>query len=139
MSADRVTTALNAYSLDELRAGLGEFAAGSGASNPDALVAEVVGWIGGLRDQLVTLVTTIEDPDEIETTLAINYVELKSKWIALNTKINYTVFRSGACDPVDALRATGVSTLLMIVEELLEQSDIEKITEFLAAPLRSAA
>lgn len=139
MSVESTVAALLSYSLEDLRTHLQEFASGSGVESPAALVDEIVRWTGEIRDGLVTLVRAIEDPEEIETTLAINYVELKSKWIALNTKINYTVFRSGACDPVDALRASGVSTLLVTIEDILEQEDIEKITEFLAQPLRDAA
>lgn len=77
----------------------------------------------------------IDDDGEIATVLAINYIELKSRWIALNTKINYQTFRTGQCETVDALCASATSLLLQQIESLIDHRDIEKITEFLAQPV----
>jgi hypothetical protein len=96
-------------------------------------------WMLGLRDDLVSLVRTIDDPDEIVTTLAINYIELKTRWIAINTKVNYQTFRTGSCESVAAMRGTAISMLLGAVEALVSEADIEKITDFLSQPVRRAA
>jgi hypothetical protein len=102
-------------------------------------VERVTKWISALRDDLVALINEINDEDEVKMTLAINYIEIKSRWIALNTKIAYQNFRLGKCDPVTALRGCATSSLLVLVEGLLTQGDIDQIAEFLAEPIRRAA
>lgn len=87
------------------------------------------------QNAFAAAIREIDDDGEIATVLAINYIELKSRWIALNTKINYQTFRTGQCETVDALCASATSLLLQQVESLLEQSDIDKITAFLAQPV----
>lgn len=107
-------------------------------ANP-ADVEKLVRWTQSLRDDLIALIKEIDDEDEVAMTLAINYIELKSRWIAINTKINYQNFRTGSCDPVSALRGAAISQLLAKVESLLSQDDIDQITQFLAEPIRRAA
>ncbi|MDX2116337.1 MAG: hypothetical protein SFZ24_12065 [Planctomycetota bacterium] len=102
-------------------------------------IERVVRWASGLRDDLAALIAEINDPDEVRMTLAINYIELKSRWIALNTRMNYQNFRSGSCDTLTALRGTAISALIARVEEMLTQDDIDQITQFLAEPVRRAA
>lgn len=100
---------------------------------------KIAKWVGALRDDLVTLINEIGDLEEIRMTLAVNYIEIKSRWIALNTKMNYQNFRTGSCDPVTALRGCGMSQLVALIEGLLTQQEIDQITEFLAEPIRRAA
>ncbi|MCE2966497.1 MAG: hypothetical protein ACK5WB_03465 [Phycisphaerales bacterium] len=104
-----------------------------------AMVARTLAWITALRDDLCNLLRTIEDDEQIAETLAINYIELKSRWIALNTKANYCIFRTGVADAESAFRGTSISMLLGEVEGLLTPTDITTITEFLAQPIRRAA
>jgi hypothetical protein len=109
---------------------------------PDVQTADadrVTKWALALRDDLVNLIHEIGDPDEVKMTLAINYIELKSRWIALNTKMNYQTFRTGSCDTITALRGAALSAVVGKVEELLTQDDIEEITQFLSEPIRRAA
>ncbi|MDX2147404.1 MAG: hypothetical protein SFZ23_07760 [Planctomycetota bacterium] len=96
-------------------------------------------WVDNLRTQLVALVRDIDDPDQIPTTLAIYYIECKSHWIALNTKVNYQNFRHGSCDVETALRGAAISQILARVETLLTADDINQITEFLAQPISRQA
>jgi hypothetical protein len=102
-------------------------------------VERVIRWVSALRDDLIALVKEVGDPEEITMTLAINYIELKSRWIALNTKMNYQNFRTGSCDTLTALRGSGISALLARLEELLTPQDIEQIADFLAQPVKRAA
>lgn len=109
---------------------------------PDAdpkVVERTLKWILALRNDLVALLAEIEDDAEVNTTLAIHYIELKSRWIALNTKVNYATFRTGKCNQEDAFRGSATSILLHYIEQMLEPSDIEQITTFLAQPIRQAA
>jgi len=104
-----------------------------------AAIDRTVGWILQIREDLVSLIRTIDDDEQIGETLAINYIEIKTRWIALNTKINYQTFRQGACDPELAFRGTACSGLMGEVETLLSPDDITKITEFLAQPVNRIA
>lgn len=112
-------------------------AAWPGVQAPD--IDRVAKWALALRDDLCTLIQEIGDPDEVKMTLAINYIELKSRWIALNTKINYQTFRTGSCDSMTALRGAALSAIVGHVEALLTPQDIDEITQFLSEPIRRAA
>jgi hypothetical protein len=134
MRRNSILENLRTFATDELAKALEDW--------PDAdaaLVRETTDWVSRQRDDLVTLLEQVDDDADAAYSLAIRYIELKSRWIALNTKINYETFRHGKCEPRDAFRGTGVSMLLAHVEDQLEASDIDKITEFLAEPVRRAA
>lgn len=96
-------------------------------------------WVLGLRDELVSLLHEVGEDEQVIETLAVNYIELKTRWIALCTKANYQNFRLGSCESELALRGSACSQLLAVVESLLSAQDVEKITEFLAQPVRRAA
>lgn len=112
---------------------------GSWEGADPAAIDRTVAWILQLREDLVSLIRTIDDDEQIAETMAINYIEIKTRWIALNTKINYQTFRQGACDPELAFRGTACSGLLAEVETLLTPDDVMKITEFLAQPVTRMA
>jgi hypothetical protein len=103
------------------------------------LIDRTVQWVLSLRNEIVNLLCELEDSEDVGMTLAITYIELKSRWIALNTKVNYQTFRLGKCDPEVAFRGAACSALLGLCEGLIEPSDIEQITEFLARPINRAA
>lgn len=105
----------------------------------EPLIESSVRWVVAMRDELSRTLKEIDDDGDAAMALAIQYVELKSKWIALNTKMNYSMFRTGACEIGDMCRGSAVSQLLAHIEPLLDDKDIEKITEFLAQPLSNAA
>jgi len=89
--------------------------------------------------RLIEVLTAVEDPEEIAVLIAINYIELKTKWIALNTKINYSTFKTGVCETEDALDASSISAVIGLLETLITAPDIETITDFLSQPLHRAA
>lgn len=103
-----------------------------------AAIDRTIAWVAGIRADLVTLLKTI-DEEQAPETLAINYIEIKTRWIALNTKVNYQTFRTGGCEPEDAFRGSAISALLAQVETLLTADDIGKITEFLSQPITRIA
>lgn len=133
-----VEHALGTLRSDSMAAELREVLSGyPGAHAGD--VDRVIKWVLALREDLAVLVSEIGDPDEVTMTLAINYIELKSRWIGLNTKMNYQMFHRGSCDVVTALRGGALSALIGRIETLLTREDIEQITQFLAEPIRRAA
>ena len=134
MSSDAVIQSINEFDPEALRQPLSEWPEASPENVQRAIL-----WIRSLQADLIGMLESISDPDDVGYTLAIRYIELKSRWIALNTKINYETFKHGACDQREAFCATCVSTLLAHIEPLLEQKDINTITDFLADPMQKAA
>jgi hypothetical protein len=130
---------LDSFDLDTLREHLSEVPPGADGLPVEPLVDDAVRWIDELRRDIVTLVKQVPDPEDVAMAVAIQYVELKSRWIAFNTKMNYERFRKGDCDRLDMCKGACASTLLAHLEELLQSEDIDKITDFLAAPLNRAA
>ena len=134
MQTSSVVKALSDFDLVELREGL--------SSWPDAtkeLLDEAIEYVSDIQRRFITLAETVDSEEELPNTLAINYIELKSHWIALNTKINYSMFKTGSCDSLDPLKATAVSQLLAAIEEFLSPDEIGTITDFLAEPVKRAA
>jgi len=104
-----------------------------------AIVDRYVKWGAQVRDEFLSLTEAIDNDEDIDMAAAIHYIELKSRWIAMNTKINYQRFRGQDCSQDDAFKASALSMLLAVVEGLIPQEDIENITSFLAEPIRRAA
>jgi len=100
-----------------------------------ALVQDVTSWVCGLRDDFFGLVRDIADEEQISASMAIYYIEIKSHWIALNTRMNYQMVGTGAADVSVVLRGSGISTFLAALEPLIAQEDVEAITEFLSEPI----
>lgn len=123
----------------ELESRVHEAITSSNLEIPPGATDRTIEWFNALRGDLVNLMREVEDEMQMEETLAVNYVELKSRWIAINTKVNYQVFRTGLFDPETAMRGTAASMLLGEIERLLDPKDIAAIAEFLAQPLRRAA
>lgn len=101
-------------------------------------INETIDWISDIARSIQDVFNQLDEADdeEVVTSAAIAYIDLKSRWIALNTKINYETVTSGVCVPKDAFRASSLSMLLNALEEQINQEDIDKITEFLAEPIK---
>lgn len=130
--------ALQTLTRPEFEISLREALTSWGGADADT-VSRTVAWVRHMREDLVALLRAVDDDEQVGVTLAVNYIELKSRWIALNTKVNYQTFRTGSCDPEVACRGTGCSMLLAELETLLTPDDVEKIAEFLAQPVSRAA
>lgn len=102
-------------------------------------ISEAIEWVSDISRSIQDVFNQLAEADESElrTQAAIAYIELKSRWIALNTKINYQMFKSGSCSPIDAFRGSAISILLATIEEQIDSSDIEQITEFLSEPVKN--
>jgi hypothetical protein len=135
MNREHILTTLTSPELcDSIATAVREW---PGATQP--IVDRCVDQVRDEQQSFAAAIREIDDDGEIATVLAINYIELKSRWIALNTKINYQTFRTGQCETVDALCASATSLLLQQIESLIDHSDIEKITAFLAQPVSPKA
>ena len=138
MSINDVIATIRSFDLNALRAGLKAPEPTDGRSK-DAIINETISWIQTLQGDLIALVQQVGGGDDVEMVLAIQYVELKSRWIAFNTKMNYTMFKGEQPDVSDMCRAVAVSSLLGHIESLLRPDDIDHITDFLARPISEAA
>jgi len=139
MNKDDAIKGLDALNLDSIRQGLHEYNADLPPQERVRLIGKALHWVDQERRAVQAVLADIDDEDEVRSTLAISYIETKSRWMALNTKINYAVFRHGACATEDAFRGFVTSQLLATIESLLDQEDIDKITSFLAEPVARAA
>lgn len=95
-------------------------------------------WVRDLRAELLDTVDTIDDPIELEETMAMRYIKYKSTWIMLNTKLQYQMMRHGAPDYDDFHRASLVSTLISALESVVGSDEVQQIEAFLADPMQRA-
>jgi hypothetical protein len=136
---DRIQSHLDAFDIDALRESLGNCPEPQDGTPLESVIDDAVAWLEGLRHDMASLVSGISNEEDVEMALAIQYVELKSRWIAFNTKMNYEMFRGITPQAHDMCRATAVSTFLGYLEELLNPKDIDTITDFLSEPIKKAA
>lgn len=134
MNASKALSDLSRFDLDALAEGLRSW-----DDATEAAISEAIADVQSLIDRMGNLIETVDDAEEIATLIAINYIELKTRWIALNTRINYSLFKHGSCETSDALNASAVSGLIGHLENMLSNEDIETITDFLSRPLNRAA
>lgn len=134
MKQNQVLQALRSFDFTILRHGLSQSAA------PDAGgIERTLAWISRIRDEIIQSVSAIDTDEDVELAVAAGYIELKSRWIAINTQINYQFIKQGAPDAESQQRGFALWSLLAALENLLNPVDIEQITAFLAEPLRGAA
>lgn len=136
---DEILTVIKAFDIDTLRESLNEAPEPQDGSSRDEIIESTIEWVRTLQRDLYALVNKVGGGEDVDMVLAIQYVEMKSRWIAFNTKMNYTMFKGELPDVSDMCRAASVSALLGHIESLLKQDDVEHITEFLARPISEAA
>lgn len=139
MDTSDIIGVIRNFDFDALRAGLADAPDPACGRSKAEVIESSVEWLEALQSDLVALVSQVEGSEDIDMVLAIQYVEMKSRWIAFNTKMNYTMFKGEQPDVSDMCRASAVSSLLAHLESLLRQEDIDHITEFLARPISEAA
>lgn len=139
MPLEKVVSHIKNFDLTALRAALDEAPEPENGEKKEDIISDTIQWIEALQSDFIALVNQIGEGEDVEMAIAVQYVELKSRWIAFNTKMNYTMFRGTLPHVSDMCRATSVSTFLQHVEELLKPEDIDHITEFLARPISEAA
>ncbi len=130
MQTQKVIDTLKGFDINAIRAQLIESEIGT----PEQ-VEETVAWIDRLRNELLQTASAVMDGEDLYMAVVANYIELKSRWIAINTQVNYQTVLQGAPDTVSMQRGWSVSRLLNELEPLIEMADIEKITEFLTSPI----
>lgn len=77
----------------------------------------------------------INDQDDQGYFTAVQYVELKARWIQMNLRLSYQAFATGEGEPEILLRAAATSYFLSIVEPHVNKSYVEEIQRLLAQPV----
>ncbi|MEL6498988.1 MAG: hypothetical protein AAGJ54_00710 [Planctomycetota bacterium] len=139
MAPTNVIDVIRNFDFDAFRAELREAPEPTDGRSLNEIIDTTAEWLEALQSDLVALVSEIDGGDDMEMVLAIQYVELKSRWIAFNTKMNYTLFKGNQPRVDDLFRASAVSSMLGHIESLLRPDDIEHITTFLGQPLTTVA
>ncbi len=93
-------------------------------------------WIASVRTNFLAHAEDVgdEDSDELRTSLALGYIEMKSRWQMLNTQINYQVFRKGEANVNLTYKSTLLSVLVDKIGNFITAQDLQKIQEFLLNP-----
>jgi hypothetical protein len=93
-------------------------------------------WISSVRTNFLAHAEDVgdEDSDELRTSLALGYIEMKSRWQMLNTQINYQVFRKGEANITLTYKSTLLSILVDKIGGFITAQDLQKIQEFLLNP-----
>ena len=102
-------------------------------------VVDALSTLDDIMNSLCHTLAAIEGGEDLHLTLAIQYIELKTRWIGMNNRINYTTIRTGVPATEDVLLATVLSMFLVHIEGLVHAEDVERINEFLAEPIGRAA
>ena len=133
------TEHIASFSTASLREQFAEAPEPANGPSKQIVATETIAWLETIIRDMVATLSNVCDPDDERMSLVIQYVELKSRWIGLNTKMNYELFRMGESSLTDMFRGAAISALLAHIEPLLDQEDLGKVTEFLAQPLNQAA
>lgn len=133
--AETTRTLRDAAFLEQVRTSLRSW----GPDADEAAIEATVAWIDGVRRDLADLLELVGDPDDAEMVCAIKLLELKSHWITINTRLNYTAARGRQVDPAGAFRGAALSAMVDLLEQFLPARNVEACHAFLAGPLTSKA
>lgn len=92
-------------------------------------------WIMENRREFLKIASDIDDPEELDCTIAFQYIKLKTQWIMFNTQLQYQVVKTGEADNEIMYKASAVTNLLTLIEEMINHDDLDRITSFLAKPV----
>jgi hypothetical protein len=98
-------------------------------------VESLLDWVRGYRDEFLGLTDDVQDPDEVQTSIVVRYIEIKCHWMMLNTQMQYQAVNTGNPDQELMTKGSLISNLLEKLEEFLDEDDIREITEFLSQPM----
>jgi len=105
-------------------------------SDASADVAErVLARAETFRTALLGQSDTIPVDDELDWTLALSYMELKSQWIQRQVRLCYEEMITGSCNREVALEASMVSALIGLIEPLLDGEHLRRIQELFVAQI----
>ncbi|MEM1164830.1 MAG: hypothetical protein AAGI30_00905 [Planctomycetota bacterium] len=127
MNASSLIEQLNAATFDERVNGAIEVEGfDSGA------ISETRQWVNSLRDKVVHDLQSTDEEEEHRSIAASYFIDFKTQWMGLNTKMNYAMFRTGQPDQPSMLRGSGISVLIDVVEQHADPEDVDTIVTFIS-------
>ncbi|SMF00395.1 hypothetical protein [Pseudobacteriovorax antillogorgiicola] len=88
-------------------------------------------------DKITNSVENVDDTDEIQYMIAINYMLLKCEWTLMNCQLNYKIMATGEDpDQIDMFKASIITALLAQVEPYLNDQATQEITTILNSRIR---
>lgn len=91
--------------------------------------------VSDLRDRLLDGLLDLGSVERLHRTLALRYVEVKGRWMVLNTRIQDQASQKGRADEALLYRAVGVGLILQALDPLLDREHLEDVGDVLAEPL----
>lgn len=92
-------------------------------------------WISEYRDQFVTQLQDIEFEEQLETMLALRYIEIRANWNGINTQIQFQMFRGQELDADLLARGSLISSIITELEKFIGSEDKDQVDTFLDSPL----
>lgn len=80
----------------------------------------------------------IDDEEDHDYYTAVQYIELKARWIQMNLRLSYQAFSAGEGDPYVLLKAAATSYLLGEIENFVSKKYLSEIQRLLAQPVFGA-
>ncbi|MCR9141957.1 MAG: hypothetical protein NXI24_06875 [bacterium] len=84
--------------------------------------------------ELLRILRDVDDEHERGRALVNAYIEERSRWLLINTQLQFQMFRDGRPDLRRSHRAMLVSRFAEFLEQFLDPGEIEVINRFLAKP-----
>lgn len=95
--------------------------------------ARVTAMIERNRQSLLGQAASIPVVEDLHRSLALGYMELKSQWIQRQVRVCYEEMVTGSCDRETALEASAISTLMALIEPLIDGPELQKLQEIFAS------
>jgi hypothetical protein len=92
-------------------------------------------WVRQKRDDFLAFAGECLDEEELEQFAALQYIEFRASWQAINNRINYSMVATGVTDPRLVYRSALMSQLLGALEGVLDTGSVSRIMQFLAEPI----
>ncbi|MCR9144179.1 MAG: hypothetical protein NXI24_18165 [bacterium] len=92
-------------------------------------------WISEYRDQFVEQLRDIEYEEQLETMLALRYIEIRANWNGINTQIQFQMFRGQEPDSDLLARGSLISSMITELEKFIGVEDKDQVDTFLDSPL----
>ncbi len=92
---------------------------------------DLLDFIKNKRNQFLEMLNEVGEDGDWESLIAVEYIELKSLWINLNTQIQYQYFTKGKQIGATAYKASVTSMFLEVIEQFIPNATRDKINVFL--------
>ncbi len=100
-----------------------------------AYASDTVDYLLNEVNQHLLSCAEIDDQEDLDYYTAVQYVELKARWIQMNLRLSYQAVRTGQGNPKMLMKASGTTALLVALEPFVSKSYVSQIQTLLAQPV----